>query len=504
MDVNTDYNLIPMHNSISSNPNTRHFTIKRLMLVQSREGYKDVPHRSYKTNVTAQTLDKLNEMLHPNNSPYLSTVNPNEIAYNTPNVVTLNSTPYAQANIVNGWGIERIRFLLEVESYLGELAIISYVQGYSDYNDVSYAGHIDPNITYYINSIITVNRQCDPVTGAIIVRPVSSFNVLSNNNPISDIDILYSDNQDVLVRPYDIYTSLFTQSQYANNSTTVRNISQQHNPGSAAKLSKRDNANPVKYFSNIVNAYASAQLAADMSYDMTDILKGARTNVNDGDYYSLPLIQALFNLTGDLTPTRFRLSDLEQLDPSLQHKTIYIKRDNLSVISNIASNNILETNDTMDAYQPTIINTKACYLNSVIPSIMIESFITDMTISISNNNIDGKVIITPWNFNSFINDIDITHYMDRVIAKIEQLVIPYITDNNLSIVEILLTSNVFGDTTISININNSGPVVYRFPTFCDSLFAPVISSFSNSELIKEDVNNIIDSNFNNVFNSIQI
>lgn len=491
--MSTLYEITPTNTDAYHPLNIEHIVqpvnIKRFILLQSRNGYKDVPQRTYTTNCNQQTIDRVVDIMHPDGRN-LKHVTEAEVATHVPSIVTLSSVPNKITKIHNGWGIERLQFLLEVDSNMGNNIFTSYIQGYSDYNDVSYSNHIDPRIRYYINSITTVSKIPDPTTGTYITRPYMSFNVIRDELGKEVINFDNNMTHDVLVRPSDLYKNMYFTNDYGNGEVKPINTTDLVTP-TQAHVSRKSNANPVKYFTNIVNGYISGKDTAEISNNVADILRSAASCTADGIYTNLAFVRSLTNLNGDLTPTSFTIMDLEMLDPSIAHKTNYITRDNYINLGQF--NTMLDTNDTADAFQPTVLNTKAQHLASVIPSIMIETFITDLTISITN--IMGEPIITPLLFNTFIDGIDTTAYINRLIHKLQLEVVPYITDFGASSVEILFTSNIMGDTTISLNINNSGNLIYRFPTFCDSLYTPVISNRDRSTLIQNDLTQIVDATY---------
>ena len=68
-----------------------------------------------------------------------------------------------------------------------------------------------------------------------------------------------------------------------------------------------------------------------------------------------------------------------------------------------------------------------------------------------------------------------------------------LSNNNLMRVKILVTAMLESDTTIAIEVDGKPFVTYRYPTFADSKFIPLITNNTGQEAMIEQYANLIDT-----------
>ena len=84
---------------------------------------------------------------------------------------------------------------------------------------------------------------------------------------------------------------------------------------------------------------------------------------------------------------------------------------------------------------------------------------------------------------------------------------PKITHNNNILLRCMLDISLITDSTINISINGQPEMIFRFPTFADSTYLPVISDKINRDNVVEEFQNLISavgvsdgSTVDNIFN----
>jgi len=463
--------------------------IVMLNLIPTREAYKDVFRREYTLNADYNAINSLENILGNTSMTDGGKVNEAVIATHVPNLMGLNAAPNSAANIVNGWSTQRLRFIMVVESNIGGNVMVSYLQGYSEYYDPTYTGLIDDNMYFYINSITNVMRMVDPLNGSVIIRPLNTFNIIvdefGNNRVEETIDGNPLDLK--LIRPSDIVNNIKDNAIYGN-SGNVNVINLADNVDGQASVSARANNNPVKHFTKTLNSFMEAKLLSDISYDTNDVLKAASNNVAESSLLSTPFITALYNLTGDPSPYKFTLAQLASLDPGIAAKT-HMPDTNQSLVDSM-SPSVLNSNDTEDLFKQTIETVTATIITQSISGMLIECMLSNIVINSTNINGLPETFVT--SANSFIQGIDIPLYVNKLIARVNSILMPEITQNGLLLVSFNADIDLLGDATISVSINNQPSVLYRLPIFADSLYSPVISSEANKNLITEDFSTIMD------------
>lgn len=461
--------------------------IKRLYLVVTRrEGYKDSYTRSYNLNVTHQTLGTLENVLHQVGVQNNQTVPDVAIARNLPNIMSINATPLGISEIANGWGTQRLRYIMEVESVIADTNMVNYIQGYTEFHDPSYNGNIDPNMRFFINSIASFTRMVDPISGMFIVKPHSNFNVITGNQGVGYQEV--TDTNLKLIRPTDVIGSISDIDTYGSDVGNIYNHAD--NVAGNVNISNRANNNPIKHFTRSINSYISSKNMCDTSHDQTNILTTAANSVSETNILSIPFIGALHSITGEPSPSGFTLDALSKLDPDIQHKIILI--DNSLDMAPVV-NTILDTTDTEELYKPNMESVIASTVAQSISGVLIDNLLAE--IDFSTTNITGENITAISNARSFVEGIDVTSYVNKVVTNINHILMPEISQNGLITVELFVHSDVLGDTSVAISLNGQPSVVYRFPTFADSLYTPVISNELNKQSFTDDMGLVLDTTF---------
>jgi hypothetical protein len=472
-------------------PQGNNVKINNFLLIPTKKSYRDVYQRSFELNAQVSTLSKLEAVFNNSGVGRNAKVIDNQIANAIPEISRLQANPMGRADIPNGWGTQRIRFILEVESIVNGLIMVSYIQGFSEYHDPSFSGYIDPRMQFYVNSVTNVVKMLDPTSGTYRVMPKNTFNVitdLAGGQKYQEID----NNFDLkLLRPKDIMENLESIDFASDQNDMVIDTTGGINSGSG-DASNRANNDPIKHFTKTLNAFIDAKNNSEVTTDHKDILRTASSLVEETNILSIPFFYALHTVSGDFSPSKFTLEVMQSIDPGLSSKTHMI--DNATDIALVNNNTMLDTMDTADMLQPTAETMKATVIAQSINSIMLDQLLSSISVSITNQT--GGYIVALTDVKSFIEGIDVTAYANRAVSQIEAVLMPLVTDGNLTMIEAFITADILGDTTIGISVNMQPNVVYRFPTFADSLYSPVVSSADNKARTINDFSNILDMTYN--------
>ena len=490
-----------MNNFIAPQPLVR---ITNLLLIPTRHSYNDVYRRSYSFNVNDQTLLKLENMFEKQGVKQNSTISELAVATELPNIMTYNTLPVGNANIVNGWSTKRFRFIMTTEADLNGTTMVSYIQGYTEYYDVSMNGLLDPNMKYYINSITNVTRIIDPISGGVIVRPHSSFNVIIDHNgnnkvestyndpyalPLKDNTVMMNNNSPLqLIRPTDITDSIKNNVMYEESNIMLHNHADDID-GTKAIVSDRSNNDPISHFTKTINSFITAKSISNNSYEQSDILKNASIRSAEPQIINTPFISALYTVTGIPEPYSFTEKELDLIDPNVK---AYIPNANTQLAS-VDDATFLDTMYTEDLYKQNIETIIAVTVAESINSAIIENMLTKL--SFSTTNITGLPVTIITEFNSFIEGVDMIPYVNKVKNKIDSVLMPGISQNGLILIDLHVVANLLGDTTIEISVNNAPKIVYRLPTFADSLYSPVATDEVNKKLITSDFSTVMDMSY---------
>lgn len=466
-------------------------TIKRLLLIPTKKRYEDIAQRAYNLNCNTRNLDGLSNLLDNNNVMRSNGVSDIDVVSFSPELLNLNPMISGVAKIPNGWQTQRLRFLLETESHIGTMIISSFIQGFSEYHDPSLTGLIDPNMVFFINSITNIKKFIDPTNGIVSCTPYNSYNVITDVNGENSIESLER-NMDVVTRPSDVMSDIVINDRYGVSNGMVNNVVTDFNRIRAGKFiaSRRNNNNPLSYLSKSLSAMiaSSKDISGDIGYDVSDTVEKAAIIAGEPRMDTCALLSAISNITGEITVTTFTLNILSMIDPGLENSGKVKLIDNNLIIPTYQT--FLDSEDTASAIQPTEINLKSCLISNSVPSIMLDNLLTDIGFSVSNST--GEPIILVTTANSFIEGIDITKYVESFKYRFMTTVLPLLTNQNLTLIELHVTCDILGDINIGLNIDNTGLRVYRFPTFADSLYSPVINNNNGAVMFREDFRTMFD------------
>ena len=473
--------------------------INKLILIATRkEGYNDVYGRSYELNMTNGGRDTLENFLANSMVAKRGAINDISVANNLPNLMTMQNGVTHRTNIANGWNTQRLAFIMEVETNMNGTILVSYLQGYSEYHDPSLSGMVDPKVRFHINSIATVTRMIDPVNNIVIARPHSNFNIIKdvfNNVEVQEI----TDTNLKLIRPSDVISGVNHISVFGAETgmvhDTVSDLS------GVATSSNRGNNSPIKHLSKTINTYVNSinEASTNVGYGPTNedsILSATAENATDSSLLTIPFINALYTFTGVPTPTSFDMDLLSKMDPGIQDKVLLIE-NSADLVTNMPTS-ILDTNVTEVHYKPTIESNIANTVAHSISDLLVSNLLATIDFSVTNRM--GPPVVAVSNVRSFIEGIDTTSYVNKLATGVEHVLMPEITQNGLLMVELIVHSDLITETTISVSINAAPPVVFRFPTFADSLYVPVITDETNKTLFTDDMGVVLDT-VNNVVNS---
>jgi len=460
---------------------------KLYLVVTRREGYKDSYTRSYNLNATHSTLNELENVLSRSAVGANGTISDALIAKSLPNIMSISAQPLGITQIANGWGTQRLRFIMEVESNVSGMNMVNYIQGYSEYHDPSISGHIDPQMKFFINSIATVIRMVDPVNGMTIVKPHSNFNVIADHFSGTQYQEV-TDPTLKLIRPTDVMSNISNIQMFGGSVGNIHNYTD--NVAGNVSVSDRANNNPIKHFTKTVNSYINSKNMSDVSHDPNDIMATASNNVSETNILTIPFIGALHGLTGVPSPSAFTMDHISALDPAIQEKTIMI--DNANEVTPSVTT-MLDTSNTEDLYKPNIESVISSTIAHSVSGMLIDNLLS--MVDFSTTNLGGENMTTISNARSFIEGIDITSYVNKVVTNLNFILMPEISQNGLIGIEMFVHSDVLGETTVSISVNAQPHTVYRYPTFADSLYSPVISDEANKIMFADDMSSVLDTTY---------
>ena len=461
--------------------------ISKIILVETRS-YQDAVIRPYNLRMDNDSLNKLEGMLNRGGDA-IDRITDVTLAHNLPGVIGLSASPQL-AHIPYGWQTKRLRFMMEVISDRPGGRLFTYIQGFSNYYDVSLSNHIDPEMILYVNSVTEVQELILP-TGEPTYRVLKSYNTFSSGAIVDDQNSLMHSGFKV-VRPMDVVASLNSLPDLHDESgSIVFDTVSRLNTGDT---SWRRNNNPGKYFATTLNSYIDSQNSSlSASYNYQDMKNNTLSMVAENTLLSNPFFHHVSNITGEVKPSQFTVGFLNHMDPGLlsdRNRTILIKRDNEPV--NLSRDySVLDSDTTENLFQPNIETLRAQEVANSLLDLTVSNFITELVVSFSNNSTTGEPIITIQDVQCFISNISEIDFCNQLISYIKMVILPKISNNNELLVEVSARLSLIGDTSIFISFNGQPGVLFRFPSFADSCYAPVISTTGEKNGLVDEFRNVL-------------
>jgi len=441
------------------------FFIDELQVIETGE-FNDLFLRPYRTNMNSTVKDTLEQKLATSNNRFT----PSVLASIANQFIVPDQTPRGLVQIPGGWSERRGRFVMIVNLRFptGE-DMVQMLIGYTENREFS-TKHIDHRMLLTVNNSFTMIKKqrrmgngqyetyyvpnnpkdilADRDSGGLrrrsdrlfTIRPEDIFSVRDANN----IDKLVDDMTDLRT----------TLSRGAVTSSSRNRISS--NFMSRVVDSRRKAIENNEDFANStvdIDASAQGYVAEDTAInDM--FLRHMSHNIRDLNYIS----------------DSFTYGDLLDLDPTIDERA----STNLLDDNSRAATRYTEYTNPLDGQEE--IDQIAAIIGVAVPALMMECGIARIGFQAHNEDPVEKYTFLPTNVSAFINDADLTPFVDRFEERlIDELIVPITADSRWT-VAMQVKASVHGVIEIKLyfdGVQNPDPYVY--PCFSGALYSPVLT-----------------------------
>lgn len=506
------------------------FTIQQLIVAPARSyGYQQQVIRSFTTNLNVGDIDRIVEDISRNNGT-LTNVN-----QSTNNVMKMGALPIGNATIDNGWNAPRYTFKMIVRCQPTETTVYGstsdiydlIVTGYSDASgefivrDITGSTYPNENLVFNINSIqkISINANANTITNI-------------QNVGVGSVNSFQNDSCNVCVRPSDItsgITGSLVDKDFGGSVYSVNTRASQE-----PMAFERKDAIGKQYVNKILNAVVNGVADANSSYNPYNNLfnSGAdqaiieatsrlRNNILSTDLF----IQALQEVNLNPLKESFTIKQLKSIDRTFTSDRIVYA--NVIEDNRFANDGILNSQYTEHMLGANRETTLVTELHNMLTNLMTEKFVVSMVIRLSNNYkplesgfgmalqpeyfVDGNSV--RWSYAVAQNDPNAPMLLSRALDNAVKILIdPMLSSNGNTRYDVVANIDLTTDTSISISLDGKDPILYRFPTFGDTCFTPMVGSDDTKTnlvsslglLVNEITDNIslkpATDGFNNPFN----
>lgn len=406
----------------------------------------------------ANRVDRLTQ-----NDPSTS-IQPGYVAGLCSGIMVPNSSVEGEVAIHNGWQQRRFRFVLTVKVPSHFMDDIYIFQGYSEYFDISLQGSIDPNMNFFMNSYVRIQRNKSPqnTMGLVADRIVESQQFIDGTviSPMA--------NQVVKgLRPSDIIAGL--QTGYMNNAMggTIA-YDTRCSIGNDMVGNVRKNCIPSEYLARTITQHRSSQALADYGYGNENIFDRTWTSLAELEPYENPLIRQLTDNRQIMKPRgSFTINDLIKIDPTFQSRIAYTPVAQNAFISN--------TGIAAPLYGATVEVLMANMIAYGIGALMSEAGLCSVSFITStmtpNGMVETKMLAPGVIMGTTTAELAYAKFIDRF----NTVLVPDLTKNNLIPFSATVEADMFNDVKISIMVEGSTMETFIFPLFCDSLNTPIVT-----------------------------
>ena len=425
--------------------------------------YQKQFHRNYTASASFGMLGNLTDMIE---SSGLSTVTPTLLANSGSNLLTLEAGVRNLNGVAlpGGWNDKRGIFILLLEISHSTGGTMNYfIQGYTDSDSFTDTA-VDYNMRMYVNNVITATpTRVQTQSGA----PLNSLRLGTNFQTVIDHGAPggFSPNSVQLMRPQDV----FGQMKNADLSIYDCIVTDRNNiVGSNLLTSRRRNSSPGSFASAVFNGYAAAYNEQNRGdFTTGDVAEHALGVVleNDGaaDKF-LRHIRESNNLSR--MQAHFTYGELVRAVQNIEAVRIPIGGSGVGVSLNQAG-------DSQHFAGQTDSTVAAVQLATTIPTLMLECMLSSVTFTVSNM-VSPVLDMVPGDIGCFAPEMTRTQFLlfrDMVMTQVFR---PMCQHGKMLHVEI--SCSFHSEIVINIRIGDDPETRFVAPAFCDSLFAPVVTS----------------------------
>lgn len=418
--------------------------------------------RPYETMVTGTSMDILKDRLSGGGP-----VAPSLMGGIAHNFIMPQAAPEKQINIIGGWDERRCRFMLEVmnRSPLG-IVTKEMILGYTDHRGIGMNGAIDPNMQFYINSIVQVRE-----TNVATPLGMQQYTTISDNSHIlveNNFAGCFTAAPDFRMRPTDLYTVMTRThlKELGNDLLDTRSMI-----GTQPQKSRRTNSVASNYSASLLDHYQTAADGSQFTDDIETILSSARGKSSELPTAQDPFMRAMGNIRGTAIQSIFTFKNLIDMDPD-------VVRDEVTLVmihGDAQKDQPHRAGDTQNWDGANRLTQVATILGQSVPALLMEQGLTVMGMTATNRTMNGQMEFSAWNVEGFSN-VNLTPYIERFRQDLEHNIMNDISYNNTHDYAVEMLIDLLGETRIKLSLNGCNPEPFVVPSFCDAMFSPIVTN----------------------------
>lgn len=406
-----------------------------------------------------------------------------------------------EALIANGWGTERLQFVLKVDiSPMGDMSLIELVNGYSDYHGVSnltgLKACLNPEMKFYINSTLQFRRQYRMVNGIRqpVMTLVDSSQVISGafNPTLTNVG-----GGQITCRPEDVFSQMQVGMADWGGAHVVNTGLGFVEP---IKKSRVANIHAPSYFTSLMSNYRNALQRTDHNSNMDSILENARELAQDGTIGNDHFLNYIRQMSGDRHRSYITWGELLRMDHTLDVRSkmattagsvrrddryyagagqVWSGADPVTHAANVLANSLasLLLSCGLSSASFTASNMVTTNMMQGIGGVHGE-FMDGFTF----HSLDGRTVIEGGEAFPLVNNV----LRPRLIRE---TLLPMTGYGNIPL-DVSVHADITSEIRITISIGDSVPTPYCMPAFAGSLYSPIVTT---DQFLPTNIGKCVDS-----------
>lgn len=417
-------------------------------------------------------------------------------------ILTPSATPSGYVNIDNGWEDRRMSFVIEItapDRFSDNDRSVVFT-GYTDHADVTReTTSFDPNMRLYFNTSAIISTITQRVNGVISKRrAMNDCSHLLNMTTLNNISVvgadMYSENKLWYATPRNVINEMGNLSNgasglYDDNVLDLRSRGNSMDVG----RSGRENAVPSTYLSKILRGVTDnvSSMTSGIDIDESLALSNAANGVSEMDNMYDPVLMQIMSHSDYLSRGFITWGQLNNLVPNLEAATGFTSRADKVIQTSVPEADSGNFSHWNGAGHETLI---ANNIAQLVPAMMTSSMIGSVSFAFTNDNLTMSPIVTITTGQTMIDGISFLQVSPNFETRFLNEIAPLITDQGRTLINMFVQCSLGTETFISVSRNGGAEIPFCAPTFCDSLYTPIIAtSEQNLTGIASDLHNIANS-----------
>lgn len=425
----------------------------------------------------------------------------------------LSNRPTVGVVMPNGNRQGRFKFILDLERAKSSGTVLRYIiQGYTDSNEISSSGALPYEMNFHINSITEYYTSVKS-DGTLDIRLLDTYNTISGMETANNAQAM----ELVTSRVKDLHQIMSLKEEdlmgYGGGmSIDVSNIG--NVTSSDVITSTRSNIDPISYLVRLLNTYQEGSSINATSYDEStsgrkNILDNAARRAAEPIFGRNEVIQLLSMVANtNYSSNVINYGLLLRAFGDLSNVTTIVCGNSAAKLeSSIASRRnemgLQQYNiDPMAAARTDMITTKVLEFNHSVVSYMSQVGITEASIRVgfAPSGVlfnGGSILASVLSARSLLGEAYVIPGCNRLETLMKTIALPKFMSNMETVFSMVLDINILGDSVIDVYVPDFNyKETFRFPSFCDALYMPVLTTRQERNVFCNDlaiINDMVDS-----------